>query len=54
MSDAEPASVRLIDTGGMPETDSLKRLGGGRWATRDGRLFLACSGVNKVAVAEVR
>src|SRR5204863_5306601 len=32
--------VRVIDTGGMPDTDSLKRLGGGRWETRDGRFAI--------------
>lgn len=34
-----PVVVRA-DTGRMPATDSLKRLGGGRWETRDGRFAI--------------
>lgn len=30
----------LPDTGDMPADDSLKRLGGGRWETRDGRFAI--------------
>ena len=34
------AATGSRDTGGMPADDALKRLGGGRWETRDGRFAI--------------